>query len=693
MPMAVHSIDPLAHFFDDIFQRDDRKPVPLIATHVDVTIRGGLGIVTTQRTFRNNEKKSIEAAMTFPVPVDATLCALTANIDGCAIHAVARARDKASKAYEAAIAGGKSAILHQELLKGVHMVSVGHVRPGGQIVVTDTWTAPLSFLDEKPRLRIPTTVGEIYGRSPLAPADDLVTGGAVQEASVSITCQDGSASLLNAGPTVGGRCKVTLDAPIDIVIAGWKERKLTGVAADGRQVVLDIARSPSIDASLDIDLLFDRSGSMTTHATSYSELDASKFDLAKAGLVAAVRHQFRQADRMRLWQFDDHVDYLGGAVGPDCAALVGGVDGPRGGTEIGRAFDAVLASRAPTGKPKNVVIVTDGLSWALEPEKLAQSGVRVTGVLIGEDASEAGVGHLADLTGGQIFTAVGSDAGGAIAAAIDAARMPLRQPETVRDRPRALEAFRRGARIVATWGPKGEGHPSAAARQIGATAAMLAIPRISEASAAKLAEAEGIVCHLTSLVLVDESGERQQELPARRRVELQIPRAATVSSARLSSGLACARAAAPASQSGEAEMRRRAESATTYARVRSVSSHDEGYLPAFLRRLGARSQPSENVDLRRLVGRIDWDADPDALRHGDFAGLSSDVVAAIARAARLPEIVALARKLAVDPAIVLIGLMARAARGQSRSAGRLADALIGRVAAKDLEAAIAAAGL
>jgi hypothetical protein len=421
------------------------------------------------------------------------------------------------------------------------MVSVGHVRPGGQIIVTDTWTAPLSFLDETPRLRIPTTIGEIYGRSPLAPSDDLVTGGAAQEATVSIACQDGTASLLNAGPMVGGRCKVTLDAPIDIVIAGWKERKLTGVAADGRQVVLDIARAPAIDASLDIDLLFDRSGSMETHATSYSELDASKFDLAKIGLVAAVRHQFRPPDRVRLWQFDDQVDYLGEAVGPDCAALVGGVEGPRGGTEVGRAFDAVLASCMPAGKPKNVVIVTDGLSWALEPERLAQSGMRVTAVLIGEDASEVGVGRLAGLTGGQIFTAVGSDAGGAIAAAIDAARMPRRQPEMVQDRPRALEEFRRGARIVATWGAKGEGHPSAAARQIGATAAMLAVPRMPEARATKFAEAEGIVCRLTSLVLVDESGERQQVLPAERRVELPTPRAATVSSMRLSGGLACGR--------------------------------------------------------------------------------------------------------------------------------------------------------
>jgi len=689
MPTAAVSIDPLAHFFDSIFRHDDRKPVPLTATHVDVTIRGGLGIVTTQRTFRNTERKSIEAALTFPVPVDATLCALTANIDGRVIHAVARARDKASKAYEAAVASGKAAILHQELLKGIHMVSVGHVRPGGEIVVTDTWTAPVSFLDETPRLRIPTTVGEIYGRSPLTPADDLVTGGVMYEATVSITCQDGTASLLNAGPPIDGRYNVTLDAPIDIVVTGWKERKLTGVSADGRQVALDIARSPAIDATLDVDLLFDRSGSMETHATSYSELEASKFDLARVGLVAAVRQHFRPADRMRLWQFDDQVDYLGEATGPDCTALVGGINGPRGGTEIGRAFDTVLARGTAAGKPKNVVVITDGLSWALQPERLAKSGARVTAVLIGEDASEAAIGHLADLTGGQIFTAVGSDAAGAIAAAIDAARMPQRQPETVQDRPRALEVFRRGARIVATWGTKGEGHPSAAARQIGATAAMLAIPCMSEAVAAKFAEAEGIVCHLTSLVLVDESGERQQELPARRKIELSTPRVVAAASV----GLAYARPSTPRALArwNEMEMRKRAESEAMYARSRPLGSRHDG--APLARTAASPPQPAPGADLRRLAGRIDWDADPDALRHGDLAGLPPGVAAAIAHAAQAPEIVALARKLALDPVIVLIGLMARAARGQSRSAGRLADALIGRIAGRELDAAAIAVGL
>jgi len=43
----------------------------------------------TERTFRNSEKQSIEATMTFPVPVDATLCALSARIEGRTLNAIA----------------------------------------------------------------------------------------------------------------------------------------------------------------------------------------------------------------------------------------------------------------------------------------------------------------------------------------------------------------------------------------------------------------------------------------------------------------------------------------------------------------------------------------------------------------------------------------------------------------------------
>src|SRR4029077_3025533 len=128
------------------------------------------------------------ATMTFPVPVDATLGALSARIDGRTLSAVAHARQKARETYEEAVDQGKAAALHEELLKGIHMLSVAHVAPGAEIVVTDTWTAPLAFVGGTPRLRLPTTVSAIYGRSPLAASDDLVIGDTVHEATIAIIC-------------------------------------------------------------------------------------------------------------------------------------------------------------------------------------------------------------------------------------------------------------------------------------------------------------------------------------------------------------------------------------------------------------------------------------------------------------------------------------------------------------------------
>jgi hypothetical protein len=692
MPITAPSIgqDPLADFLRA--RRGDKTPIPLIATRITVTIRGGLAIVTTERTFRNVEKQSIEATMTFPVPVDATLCSLSARIDRRTLQAVAQARAQARTTYEDAVDRGKAAVLHEELLKGIHMLSVAHVAPGAEIVVADTWTAPLSFVDAAPHLRIPTTVGEIYGRSPLSPGDDLVTGSAVHEATISVACEDGTATLLRAGAPTGGRYRVTLDRPIDIAVAGWSKRTLAGVAADGRQVTLEVEPTPKIDAGLDIDLLFDHSGSMSERAAGDREIAASKFEVARDALAAVARDRLKGADRIRLWQFNDTVDFVGAASGKECNALVGRLSETGGGTEIGRAFDAVIAQR----RSKDVLIVTDGKSWAFDPQKVARSGLRVTAVLIGEDALEAGIAHLAGMTGGQAFIAAGSDAGTAIAAALEAARVPHQPLSPIADTPARVEVLRRGARLVASWGEKAQGEPTADARLIGATAAMLAIPGMTDVAAAKLAEAEGIVCHLTSLVLVDEAGVRHEGIPASRKVELSAPPIAA-SAPCMPAALACA-------YEDPADARARSSGIAS----RSLGSPGRGMLRRLFRDLTdtraapassaastAKTQPLSppTVDLGDLVGLIDWDADPEALRRGDLSDLPMSLVMAIQAAARLPEIAAFARTLGIDPVVAVVALLARAAGRSSRSAQRLARAILGRAQAGDLETAMHEVGL
>jgi hypothetical protein len=648
MPTTI--IDPLEQFLSSL--AGDAEPIPLVATRIDVAIRGGLACVTTERTFRNSEKQSIEATMTFPVPVDATLCALTARIDGRALNAVAQVRREARESYEAAIDKGKAAVLHGELLKGIHMLSVGHVRPGSDIMVTDTWTAPLSFMDATPRLRIPTTVGEIYGRSPLSSSDDLVTGDTVHHASIGIVCESGTASLPSGRQPKDGRYDVTLDAPIDIVIAGWSAQALEGIAADGRKVTLDIAPAAKTDAGLDIDLLLDHSGSMAERAAGSLDASASKFQVAKAGLLAAARDRLKPADRLRLWEFNDKVDFIGEAMGAASELLVRRLRSPDGGTEIALAFDAVIKS----GTARDVVIVTDGKSWAFDPQALARSGLRVTAVLIGEDALEAGIAHLAGMTGGQVFIATGCDAGIAIAAALGAARAPFAPSPAINGTPVRVETFRRGARVTAMWGAKARGKASVAARQIGATAAALAIPLMNEKAAAKLAAAEGIVTHLTSLVLIDEAGERCAGLPASRKVALSAPKTGV---------LYCLGPIdwdAPDLESSGSQPQRRMSAKRELGDNAMLFPH-----PA--------PKPSRALD--QFVDRIDWDADPEALRRGDLSGVPPEAVLAIHVAAKSPEIVAFAAALKLDPIVVVIGLLARAAGGSNRSAQRLARAILG----------------
>ena len=672
MTASIVGPDPLVPFLRA--HTADKHPIPLVATRIDVTIRGGLARVTTERTFRNAEPQSIEATMTFPVPVDATLCALSARIDGRTLTAIAQARKEARETYESAVDQGKAAVLHEELLKGIHMLSVAHVRPGATIVVIDTWTAPLAFMGGAAQLRIPTTVGDIYGRSPLAPSDDLVTGEHVHEATIRVACEDGVATIARAGATTEAGHTISLDAPIDIMVSGFTPRALEGIAADGRRVTLHIEPAPVAETSLDIDLLFDRSGSMNERLSSDRRVTTTKFSVAQSGLTAAVNAHFKPADRMRLWEFNEAVHRIGEASGMACTRLVAALRGPDGGTEIGRAIEAAIAAE----KTGNIVVVTDGKSWELDPQRLARTGIRVTAVLIGEDALDAGISHLAGLSGGQAFVAASSDAGVAIAAAIEAARAPRVVPQPIEGPPMEVVALRRGARVIATWGERIEREASPEERLVGATAAMLAIPLMQEDAASELAEREGMVCHLTSLVLVDDAGVRHEGLPATRKVTLSAPAMARVG------GMARAYySAAPAAP-----------------RPGSVS----GGLPGRARRLldtfvnssrnGAPQRPGASFGgLRHVIEQIDWDDDPDALRRGDLAGLPPEVIAAIERAAQLPAIVALAGALQLAAVVVVIALMAKATGTASRSAQRIARSLLAVADSSAVAAATAEAGL
>ena len=529
-------IDPIAALVNEARENAGAHPVALVAMDIGVTLTGGLAVVETKRSFRNDEKAAIEALLSLPVPVHAAFFGLTAKIDGRILKGIAQAREEARETYEEAVSEGKTAVLHEELLRGVHALSVGNLAPGGTIEVTTRWADTLrSAAASCGRLRIPMTVGDVYGIAPLPETDELTHGKGLKNVSLRIR-HDAGAIRLATGALRASRDGVLAgeapaNAPIDIEVEGWKPGALKSKAWDGRNVSLHIDEVEAGKGPVHAAVLVDHSGSMSSRCEGDSGQYVSKHEAVRNGL-RALTEELRETDRLSLWEFDHTCDPVDGSLAASPGAFAKAIEKltpPCGGTEIGGAIDHVFSET----DPGDVLLITDGKSYALDVHRLAQEGRRIFVVLVGEDSLEANVGHLAALTGGDIHFSFGADVDSALHAALQGMRTKrmTQEQETPAggELPESVCAIRGNVRMSAAW----SGEPAKAAPErdtlsegVAAYAASLALPSLSEAAARKLAVGESLVTHLTSLVLVDEEGPVQEGLPVTRKVDLPTPRTA-----------------------------------------------------------------------------------------------------------------------------------------------------------------------
>ena len=492
--------------------------VPLESTNITVSVKCGIATVRTRRCFQNLEDTPIEAILTMPVGSDSVVTGLNATIDGRVLVAESVGRLAARETYEAALDAGKMAVLHEEVLHGVHVLSVGQLGPGKSVFVELETVTCLGLGGRGLFLRIPMTVGHVYGTSPLMPVDDLSVSSRIQHrATLTVTIEDGMAILGDEMELPSGQvAEISLDKAIELQFPGETFGSLAGQSGDGRNVRIDMKPIAETERPLELAIVFDRSGSTASRVDVVG--DRSIAEAMKHGLSSALS-ALRSDDQINLWQFNQSCELVGVSKGPDVNGLIHKLEEPKGGTQLADAIKTAVDSGVP-----DILVLTDGKTWEADPYQLVAVEARISAILIGPDSLDASIGRICAMTGGQIFYAVGGDVQTAVEIALRAMRNPGGQTKgkVENGKPLALTTVRNGVCISAHWS---ENDADTEADTIGCFAASLALPLIQGERLVRWSRMHRLCTNQTSLVLVDEQGPAHEGISNVRKIPLSISEA------------------------------------------------------------------------------------------------------------------------------------------------------------------------
>ena len=578
-------------------------PMPLTQTRLDVQIVAGLAMVKRSSLFRNTETTPIEAVMTFPVGFDAVVTGLSAMINGRRMIGTAKQKAEAREVYETALDEGKLSVLHEEVLRGIHVLSVGALPAGAEVEVVLEQTLALSDVAGTPFLRLPLTAGQIYGTSPLLPSDDLVTATDVKHSAKLRVSLDQGRAVLPGGSVLALNedTEILMDRAVELRLEGACFGKLMGQSADGLLVELNLEPLAGSDALLDVHVIVDRSGSTSTPVR---EGDITVSQAMRDGLIQEFARLGKQ-DKINLWQFDDQCQDLGSATGAGSVALAQRLQGPAGGTELAGAIKAALAKGA-----KDILVLTDGQTWAHMVEDLKGKALRISAILAGPGSLDANIGHLCALTGGQVFYAPGRDVGSSLRSAFAGLRVsgePI-QGQVTKSGPKNLTCRRGGVNIHAAWLKEAVTLENPALAQcVGRYAASLALPLMGDVAAEAWARSHSLCTHMTSLVLVDDAGEVSQGFSQMRKVPMMEPASFAPQSASFSARMNLSHTSFSMSAPESAPQRR------------SMKSYSQGYAST-----SAPTKPRKGPGLAASILARMFPTAPTVERFQVFAGFAWD---------------------------------------------------------------------
>ena len=362
----------------------DAASVALAGVSVDAEISSFCARVVVAQRYVNRESHPIEAVYVFPLDEGAAVCGFEAIIDGTLVVGEVKEREDAFRMYDDAIEKGHGAFLLDEERPDVFQASVGNLPPGKEVLLKLTYVTELTIAGSGLRFSIPTTVSPRY-----APAEDhrgvgrpdaetlnppvawsvpyglnlsvrLAMGGAITRiespshpASVDVNGRSATVTLSQRDVALDRDFVLSVECDGLDTPQAWIERD-----DNGRQAVA-VAFAPDLGQTMapcDVTFLVDRSGSM--EGTSIEEV-RNALQLCLRSMSPGCTFNIVGFGSKYQSLFPESRAYDEASLA-EASTHVSAMSANSGATEILPALQFVLEQPRQPGRPRQVVVLTDG---------------------------------------------------------------------------------------------------------------------------------------------------------------------------------------------------------------------------------------------------------------------------------------------------------------------------------------------
>ncbi len=417
----------------DVAAESTKTPqLPLRRIEYRTVVSGLMAQVRCVQEYQNDAAHSVEAVYVFPLPEEASITGCVMQIGERKVEAVLKGRQEARQEYDEAVAAGHHGALLEQERPNIFTMNVGGIEPGEEITVQIDYVQRVMWQDSGGRFRVPLVVAPRFipgtpttenkgdGWSPdtdEVPDASRITPVVAKEG-VSYTAE------VNVSLSAGFRCSLTSpshpsclgNASVTVAKADTKEVR-TGEIATDRDFILcyrSLSKVPEValhcqqnaDESFllasvippfmaqpitaDVVLLLDISGSM-----SGSKLAGLKV-LTNKVLAKLKDRDASQQVAVIAFESHQHLIWPMGQITDELFGRIRQLD-DRGGTELGPALTYAGQQFTDNGRPKFILLVTDGDTESL---RYTMNGVRIIAAGIDTAVNDACLKSLARKTGG-----------------------------------------------------------------------------------------------------------------------------------------------------------------------------------------------------------------------------------------------------------------------------------------------------